>query len=91
MDGANVGQFVDLPLTAVKISLGIFSQKAREKDHFWKTLGFIPSYSPDSSHSGRSLTETHHMDRESFDEDFENEEGLGPNEATKKPKICTPC
>ena len=28
MDGANAGHFVDLPLTAVKISLGIFSRKA---------------------------------------------------------------
>ena len=28
IDGANTGQFVDLPITAVRISLGIFSRKA---------------------------------------------------------------
>ena len=84
MDGANTGQFVDLPLTAVKISLGIFSRKAREKDYFWKTLGFIPGYSPDTSYSRRLLTETHHMEGELFEEDFENEEGLKPNMAIKK-------
>ena len=84
MDGANAGHFVDLPLTAVKISLGIFSRKAREKDHFWKTLGFIPAYSPDSSRSRRLLTETHHMEGELFQEDFENDEGLSPNKDAKK-------
>ena len=84
MDGANTGQFVDLPLTAVKISLGIFTRKAREKDHFWKTLGFIPAYSPDASRSRRLLSETSHMEGELFENDFENEEGLSPNKAIKK-------
>ena len=45
INGANTGQFVDLPLTAVKISLGIFMRKARDKDYMWGTLGYIPAYS----------------------------------------------
>ena len=32
IDGANTGQFADLPVTAVKLSLGIFTRKAREKE-----------------------------------------------------------
>ena len=42
IDAANTGQFADLPVTAVKISLGIFNRKARDKPHFWKILGYIP-------------------------------------------------
>ena len=91
MDGANAGQFVNLPLTVVKISLGIFSQKAQENKHFWKTLGFIPGYSPDSSRSRCLLTKTQHIEGELFQEDFKNEEGLSPNKAIKKPKICSQC
>ena len=33
IDGANTGQFVDLPMTAVRISLGIFSRKAHDEDY----------------------------------------------------------
>ena len=33
IDGATTGQFVDLPITAVQISLGIFTRKARDKPH----------------------------------------------------------
>ena len=32
IDAATTGQFADLPVTAVKITLGIFTRKAREKD-----------------------------------------------------------
>ena len=43
IDGANTGHFVDLPITAVKISLGIFTRKARDKEHMWRILGYIPT------------------------------------------------
>ena len=42
IDAANTGHFTNLPITAVKISLGIFTRKARDKDHFWRILGYIP-------------------------------------------------
>ena len=53
IDGANTGQFVDLPLTAVKISLGIFTRKARDKPHAWGTLGYIPAHSHHISRGNR--------------------------------------
>ena len=62
IDGANTGQFVDLPLTAVKITLGIFTREARDKDYLWRTLGFIPSYSQHVSRGRRLMVESHHMD-----------------------------
>ena len=62
IDGANTGQFVDLPLTAVKISLGIFTRKARDKDYMWGTLGYIPAYSKHLSRGQCLFVESHHMD-----------------------------
>ena len=52
---ANTGHFADLPITAVKISLGIFTRKARDKDHFWRILGYIPAVSKHKSR-GRRIT-----------------------------------
>ena len=49
IDAANTGHFADLPITAVKISLGIFTRKARNKDHFWRILGYIPAVSKHKS------------------------------------------
>ena len=62
IDGANTGQFVDLPITAVKISLGIFTRKARDKAHLWKTLGFIPSYCKHVSRGREIVLESGHME-----------------------------
>ena len=61
IDAANTGQFVDLPLTAVKISLGIFTQKARDKDFFWGTLGYIPGYCKHVSRGRKIVLESGHM------------------------------
>ena len=33
IDAANTGHFADLPITAVKFSLGIFTRKARDNVH----------------------------------------------------------
>ncbi len=33
IDGACTGQFVDLPVTAVRIGLGMFTRVARDKEH----------------------------------------------------------
>ena len=62
IDGAATGQFVDLPVTAVKISLGIFNRKARDKPHFWRILGYIPQVSKDKSRGKRLLIESNHCD-----------------------------
>ena len=56
------GQFVDLPITSIKISLRIFTQKACEKEHMWKTLGYLPSYSVGEAHGRRILIDSQHME-----------------------------
>ena len=62
IDGAVTRQFVDLPITAVKISLGIFARRAHDKDHCWQTLSYIPSYNKHVSRGHRLMIESKHMD-----------------------------
>ena len=62
IDGANTGQFSDLPITAVKISLGIFTRKARDKEHLWRTIGYIPAISKHKSRGRRIVLDSNHMD-----------------------------
>jgi hypothetical protein len=49
MDGAKTGQFSNLQVTAVQCTFTIFNQKAREQDHFWGTLGYVPKYTKEIS------------------------------------------
>ena len=62
IDGANTGHFVDLPITAVRISLGIFTRKARDKDYMWQTLGYIPSIDKYKSAGKRMVGQSGHLD-----------------------------
>ena len=62
IDGAATGQFVDLPITAVKIALGIHTRTAREKPHFWGTLGYIPEPTKVKSIGLRQLVASGHHD-----------------------------
>ena len=77
IDAAVTGQFVDLPITSVKISLGIFTQKAREKEHMWKTLGYLPSYSAGESIGKRIMLKSEHMDSKIYENrtQLQSEEG----------------
>ena len=76
IDGASTGHFADLPITAVKISLGIFTRKAREKDYFWKTLGFLPKPSKHKSRGRRLAHDSHHIEALIDNFDNQGEEGL---------------
>ena len=62
IDGANTGQFSDLPITAVKFTLGIFNRKARDRDFMWKTLGYIPAIAKFKSRGRRLLIDSRHVD-----------------------------
>ena len=62
IDGAATGQFVDIPITAVQIALGIHTRKAREKGYFWGTLGYIPCPTKVKSTGLRQLVDSGHHD-----------------------------
>ena len=75
IDAATTGQFADLPVTAVKLSLGIFSRKAREKDHFWRILGYIPAVLKHKSRGRRILLDSLHVDGVMAHQDALGDEG----------------
>ena len=62
VDGTVTGQFVDLPITAVQIALGIHTRVARDKAHCWGTLGYIPDPSKVKSHGKRQLIDSGHVE-----------------------------
>ena len=62
IDGANTGQFSDLPITAVKFTFGIFKRKSRDKNHFWRTLGYVPDVSKFKSMGMRLMADSSHVE-----------------------------
>ena len=76
MDGANTGQFADLPVTQVKMSLGIFTRKARQKYHMWKILGYVPQISRPKSRGKRMLAASYHLDSARADYELAQNEGI---------------
>ena len=78
IDGANTGQFTDLPITALKLSLGIHNRKARERPEAWRCLGFIPPVREDRSRGKHLFRKSGHMD--SQDAGVLDGEGYAGNE-----------
>ena len=78
IDGANTGQFTDLPITALKLSLGIHNRKARDRPEAWRCLGFLPTVRPDRARGKRLFWESGHMD--SGDTGLLDGEGCWANE-----------
>ena len=65
LDAASTGQFVDLPITALKMTLGIFNRKFREKPYAWRTLAYLPKIrdvDKKAAEGKRMLLELGHVD-----------------------------
>ena len=84
IDAANTGQFVDLPITAVQLTLGIFKRKTRDKAYMWRTIGYIPSVSKYKSRGRRLLIDSQHVDSVMTYQDALQEEGLTSNKNVSK-------
>ena len=84
IDGANTGQFADLPVTAVKFSLGIFTRKARDKDYCWRILGYIPAVNKHKSKGRRFMKESGHVDSLLTQNNLPEDVGLEDNESVSK-------
>ena len=84
IDAATTGQFADLPVTAVKLTLGIFSRKAREKDYCWRILGYIPAVLKHKSKGRRIMLDSLHVDGVMAHQDALEDEGLADNNAISK-------
>ena len=79
IDAATTGQFAELPVTAVKFTLGIFSRKAREKNYCWRILGYIPAVLKHKSKGRRIMLESLHVDGVMAHQDALEDEGLADN------------
>ena len=67
IDGAVTGQFADLPVTAVKFSLTIFTREARMKPHMWATLGYLPQIRVAEGRGKNIFKESQHLEAEDLD------------------------
>lgn len=84
IDGAVTGQFSSLPITAVKIALGILDRDTRDKGWAWRELGFIPQVRKERSRGKKLFKESKHMESQDMvvmdgegdtaDEDSEDED-----------------
>ena len=78
IDGAVTGQFSDLPITALKMSLGIHNRVARDKDYAWRVLGFVPAVQKDTARGKRIFQDTGHLEAEDvviMEEEGEEQQG----------------
>ena len=64
IDAAVTGQFSALPITAVKIGLGILDRKTRDKGWAWRELGYIPQVRKERSRGRKIYQESQHMEAE---------------------------
>ena len=67
IDGANTGQFSDLPVTALKMALGIHSQECRFQEWAWRTLAWIPQVRKHEAKGKKLYKESQHMDSQDID------------------------
>ena len=62
IDGATTGQFSDLPVTALKISLGIHTRKVRQEEKAWREVAWIPQVRKANSRGKKLFKESGHLD-----------------------------
>ena len=60
IDGAVTGQFQNLSITALKMSLSCFTLDYRKKDRAWAILGFVVNYSEGRSRGKRMFADSQH-------------------------------
>lgn len=93
IDGAVTGQFSNLPITALKMSLGIHNRSARDQPYAWRSLGFVPAVRKGKARGKRIFQETDHLEVEDLmvmegegDEEEGNnsdQEDINANDAVK--------
>ena len=81
IDGASTAQFSDHHITAVKVTFGLFTRKARDQPHFWKILGYIPPIAKEKSRGKRILIESKHLEAARATLDAQELEGETDNQA----------
>ncbi len=73
IDGAVTGQFSDLPITALKISLSIHNREARDHEWAWREIAWIPQVRKQKARGKKLFKESNHL--ESMDLELLDGEG----------------
>lgn len=61
IDGSNTGQMKDMPITALKMTLGIFKRSYRDQPHAWRVLGSVTSVTKNMSKARKRLRKARHI------------------------------
>jgi hypothetical protein len=81
IDGTATAQFSDLPVTALKFTLGIFNRKARDRPQMWRILGYVPNFSKEKSHGRRQFYNSGHIESANLGLSMSHDEGnVGDND-----------
>lgn len=80
IDGAVTGQMSNLPITAMRLALGIHTRNYRQNEYAWSTLGIVPEVSQPGSRGKAIYKESGHI--ESLVDELLHQEGAEP--ATEK-------
>jgi hypothetical protein len=76
IDGAVTGQMSNLPITALKLALGIHTREYRAKSWAWSTIGLVPQVSKAGSRGKAIFRASEHI--KSFTDDLLEGEGAEP-------------
>ena len=61
IDGACTTKMDKLTVEALRFALGVHNFKAREREHAWRCLGYVPEYTKETSRSRKMFVESGHM------------------------------
>lgn len=61
IDGATTGQMKDMPITALKMTLGIFNRKYRDQPQAWRVLGHVQAVTKNISKARKRIRESLHV------------------------------
>ena len=75
IDGAITGQFDKLEIVPLRMSLGIHKNEARDREHAWRTLGYVPNFAKENSRGKKIFAQSGHDAAENYQMELDEEEG----------------
>jgi hypothetical protein len=83
IDGAVTGQYNKLQVTALKMTIGLLNRRARDREHDWRSIGYVPNYTKSDSRGKRILAESGHVSSYNLHIDSSSDEDEGQNAAAE--------
>jgi hypothetical protein len=62
LDGANTGMMKNMPITALKLTLGIFTRQYRDLDQAWQVLGHVQGITKNQAKAKKAIAQSKHID-----------------------------